>query len=279
MTNNCSIAPLSEYAQETMKIKGVWKDNCPINLDRLRVVNFSYYDFNNSEHYDGKIVVLDVVAKRVRNIFNELHALKFPIPKADVIEEYDGDDEKSLADNNSCGFNCRQITQGGSYSIHSYGLAIDINPIQNPYILHQDSSNNQPRTIKILPNAGGDYLNRTNIRPGMVEPIVNVFAKNGFNIWGGKWNNPIDWHHFQPAKAIAQLLAEMNYTDGYILFELYVKEPTLLNSIDSKDNSLLIFYHKNPNLFMACFKNIPNLLKMAPDKAYSILSEKISCRL
>ena len=216
MTSNFAIESLSADSKKIMTAKGVWKDQCPVSLNRLRIFNFPYYDFNSIEHYDGKIVILDVVVNRVANIFKELHALKFPIYKAEVIENYNGDDEASMADNNSSCFNCREIVGGGLPSLHSYGLAIDINPIHNPYIMLEDSTNKKRGIIKILPAAGYDYLNRTNIRPGMVEPIVPIFAKNGFPVWGGKWNTPIDWQHFQPSRAMAQLLALMTYDHGNI---------------------------------------------------------------
>lgn len=274
--DNFTIDSLPEASKKLMRDKGVWKDGCPVSLERLKVVKFSYYDFNFIEHHNGNIVVLDVVANNVVNIFREFHTLKFPIHKAQVIENYGGNDEESMTDNNSSCFNCREIVGGGLSSIHSYGLAIDINPVQNPYISSQDLSNKNRGLLKILPAAGYDYLNRTNIRLGMVEPIVTIFARNGFSIWGGKWNNPIDWQHFQPSRAMAQLLATMTYNDGLTLFNFYVKESKLLNSIDHNDNRFIMLYKKSPSLFIQCFKDLPNLLKIEPDHAYQVLSHKIN---
>jgi len=276
MANNLSIEPLSQISKKIIENKGVWNDKCPVSLERLRLLKFSYYDFNDSEHHNGEIIILDVVADYVANIFKELHALKFPIDKARTIEKYNGNDEESMADNNSSSFHCREIT-GGLPSIHSYGLAIDINPLQNPYIAESDISNKKPNQglLKILPAEGYNYLNRTNIRPGMVEPIVTIFTRNGFSIWGGKWNNPIDWQHFQPSRAMAQLLASMSYDDRYTFFNLYVKESKLLNSIDPKENKFVALYQQNPNLFIQCFKDLPNLLTMDPQQAYELLSSKL----
>ena len=88
--------------------------------------------------------------------------------------------------------------------MHSYGLAIDINPVQNPFIMIDKTSNN----IKVLPGQSVDFLNRHNKQEGMVEPIVEIFRKYGFSEWGGNWNTPIDYHHFQvPRKAVAELIA------------------------------------------------------------------------
>ena len=271
IANNFTILSLSKNSKKVMTDRGVWKEGCPITLERLRVIKFPYYDFNGIEHKNGEIVVLDVVADYVVNIFKELHSKKFPIYKASPIENYNGSDEKSMADNNSSCFNCREIVGGGLPSIHSYGLAIDINPIQNPYIVIHNINNKKQGLLKILPVAGYHYLNRTKLKPGMTEHIINVFAKNGFKIWGGNWDNPIDWQHFQPSRTIAQLLAAMTYSDGLIFFKSYLCGSKLLNSIDPQDNKLVDFYKKSPKIFMQYFKKNPNLLNMQPKQAYYIL--------
>ena len=104
----------------------------------------------------------------------------------------------SISSNNTSSFNSRLISGSDLLSIHSYGLAIDINPKQNPYLTSCSE-------LKIFPKCGQKFTNRSNIRPGMVESfldnesktVIDVFKENGFTIWGGDWNSPIDWHHFQ----------------------------------------------------------------------------------
>ena len=109
----------------------------------------------------------------------------------------------------------------------------------------------------------------------MSEVIIDLFAKNGFSIWGGKWNTPIDWQHFQTSRSMAQLLAVMNYNDGCVLFKLYTKTPQMLNTIDPRNNHFVELYKKNPNMFMQCLKKLPEILKLTPDQAYGILSKCI----
>jgi len=269
------IEPLSDALKEEMKTKGTWKEECPVGLVRLRLVKFSYYDFNQHAHDDGEIVVLDAVSQHVLEIFKELYNYKFPLAKARRIEHYDGSDDESLADNNSSSFNFREITGGGMPSLHSYGLAIDINPIQNPFIAPTESANPLHGLVQILPAAGLEYLNRQNIRPGMVEPIVEIFKKHGFKIWGGQWNNPIDWQHFQLSRAVAQLLAAQTPEDAKELFEMYVQGSTLLDALDAKQNSFVELYKRDSKAFMQCLKNNPALLNMDAKDAQSILTKAI----
>lgn len=129
-----TVEPLSEDSRQTLLQKGICKPNCPVALERLNKVKLSYYNFQNTEQHTGEIVVLDTVAGHVAGVFKDLHANRFPIKGARPIEEYNGNDDASMADDNSACFNCREITGGGPLSIHSYGLAIDLNPIENPYL-------------------------------------------------------------------------------------------------------------------------------------------------
>jgi hypothetical protein len=274
------VTNLSDGLKQELKDKNIWKDNCPVPLERLRIVKFSYYDFEDVSHDDGEITVMDAVSKHVLTVFKELYKLKFPLSKASGIEHYNGRDEASMADNNTSSFNCREITGGGLPSIHSYGLAIDINPIQNPYIApdKDQSKTGTQGSIKVLPAAGVDYLNRTNIRPGMSETrgVREALKKNGFKEWGGAWDNRIDWQHFQPSRAIAQLLAVMSYHDAAILFEMHIKEDKLLNLIDPQANKFIPLYQTNPAQFMKFLKDHPDTLAMEPVKAYSLMNKNIN---
>ncbi len=86
-------------------------------------------------------------------------------------------------------------------------MAIDINPIQNPYLKPSSEG------AKVLPPMGSFYINRDNIRAGMVEPIKEIFLNNGFTLWGGNWNDPIDWMHFQVTREAAEKLALIGNTE------------------------------------------------------------------
>ncbi|KKB96221.1 hypothetical protein SZ25_00692 [Candidatus Arcanobacter lacustris] len=197
-----SISSVPNNIKEDMIKKNIWNKNCPVDIQRLKLLNISYYDFDGNDHSDGKMIVLDKIAEKVSKVFKELYKQKFPIAKIKLINDYNGDDELSMADNNSSAFMCREITGGGRISLHSYGVAIDINPIQNPFISIDNLE------IKISPKEGANFINRRNMRPGMIEPVVDIFTNNGFSIWGGTWNDPVDWMHFQLSRKEAEQLAE-----------------------------------------------------------------------
>ena len=177
---------------KSMMDKSVWTKNCPIDITRLKLLELSHYNFDY-EVCNGQMVTLDKVSKNVLCIFQELFSLKFPIHSIKLMDEFDGNDKLSMSANNSSCFNFRNIEGTNTVSMHSYGLAIDVNPVQNPYII----TDGKTSSVQILPEKSTDFLNRTNQRAGMVEPIVKIFAKHGFSQWGGDWKSPIDYHHFQ----------------------------------------------------------------------------------
>src|ERR1700677_2066306 len=177
---------------------------CPAKLkERLRAIEVQHYDFDGKIN-TGTIVVFDVVAESVINVFKKLFDLKFPIQKMQPMENYEWNDDWSMDDNNSSCFNYRTIAGTQKLSIHSYGVAIDINPRQNPFI----------KAGVISPKLGGEFVDRSNQRPGMLEPIVSIFKENGFTVWGGDWDDPKDYHHFQPTREVAESLVGMDYEQG-----------------------------------------------------------------
>jgi len=281
---NFKVRKLSTTGKQEMIDKGVWKEGGLVSLERLSMVEFSYWylekhndgwQFQGRQRGDGKIVVFDVVGQYVAEIFKELYAIKFPLHKACPMEDYNGNDDASMADNNSSCFNDREITGGGLPSLHAYGLAIDINTVQNPYIAFLEDKDIQGSgNTKVLPPSGRDYINRTNLRIGMIEntkEIVKIFKKHGFPIWGGKWNTPIDWQHFQVDRAIAQLLAIMSFDDGSILFEMYVADSNLVKSLDIKNNVIVDLYKENPHRFMSILSE--GFLKMGAEEARVFFNE------
>ncbi|EJL84807.1 hypothetical protein PMI16_03757 [Herbaspirillum sp. CF444] len=177
----------------------------PVKCERLAQVSFRYRDFEGRLHDDGNVVVLDVVAPQVQGIFDALLQRRFPLHKAAPLDAYLGDDEASMRDNNTSAFNGRPMTGGGAWSKHAYGVAIDINPLQNPYI-GKDAGK---QIIVLPPAARGQYQSRIPLRPGMVdEDVQDIFFRHGFMIWGGNWKQPIDYQHFEIGSRdfIAQLL-------------------------------------------------------------------------
>jgi hypothetical protein len=221
--DNFSKSPLNNQLKQEMIRKKIWSSNCPVGLDNLNLLKVSYIDFDGIQRDNGLLVVHGVVADHVLALFKELFNKKFPIASINLINDYNGNDIKSMENNNTSAFNCRNINNSKIISLHSYGLAIDINPQQNPYLItkYDDGKVNIP----IFPPLGMEYINRKNIRTGMVETIVDdketvvdIFGKYGFTVWGGNWNDPIDWHHFQVTREQAEQIANLTYDEGVEFF-------------------------------------------------------------
>jgi len=222
-TSHClgedSVAPLNAEICAGMKSHHVLNPGAPVGCERLSLVRFSYFGFDDKIHDNGEIVVLDAVADRVLRIFAVLRERKFPIAKARPIDFYSGDDEASMADDNTSGFNDRTIPDTTAISLHAYGLAIDLNPVENPFVTRKDA------TFTFDPPAGADNFNRIIHRPGkpdrrgVAEMVVDVFADNGFSNWGGTWNSPIDFQHFDVGRTLAQELARLPPAQAKARFE------------------------------------------------------------
>ena len=220
-----------------MRQKNVISTQAPVQPERLRLLNLTYFDFEGKEK-DGQLVVLDACAESVVSIFRELHARRFAISKMVPITEYDGDDDRSMADNNTSCHNFRPVAGSSRLSLHSYGTAIDLNPIQNPYvILRQEKA-----TATYLPPASMAYANRRLVRigkayrAGMAEEVVDVFARHGFYDWGGNWDSPIDYQHFQVDREVSYLLAAMSPEEAHGFFLL---QKSFFNEFGSPLEALL----------------------------------------
>ncbi|MCP5369795.1 MAG: M15 family metallopeptidase [Rickettsiaceae bacterium] len=183
------IKTLDQTLINEMKKYNIWSPECPVPLGDLNLINLLHYDFRGNI-IRGQIIVHKKIAEITANIFQQLLKRKFPIHSVKLIQEFQGDDVLSMEANNSSAFNFRQIAGTSTISIHSYGLAIDINPVQNPYITHYNN------TVLIQPSISKDFLDRTHQKPGMVENIVELFVSHGFN-WGGHWKTIKDYHHFE----------------------------------------------------------------------------------
>lgn len=187
-----TINEITEARLKSLREGNIWREDCPVHYSRLRSVEVSFVDFDGKERI-GELIVLDEVAESVRQIFMELLNMKFPIEKMIPMEEFLGDDVLSMKTNNSSAYNGRKVARTDRWSSHAYGCALDINPVQNPYLLLDENL----VLVEVIPSAGDEFLNRSMQRKGMVEEIVSVFAKHGFSEWGGNWETKPDYHHFQ----------------------------------------------------------------------------------
>jgi hypothetical protein len=215
------IASVSTEQCRQMQASGVMPANAPVGCDRLRTVSFQHLDFDGAAR-TGTVVVLDAVAPRVQTIFDTLRTLNFPLQQAVPIERFSGDDNASMNANNTSAFNARPISGGSAWSLHAFGVAIDVNPVQNPYIvLGTDgvAAVRPPAAARTAVNRLDDRPDKPK-RPGMAEAVVDVFADNGFIGWGGYWNFPIDYQHFEiGSRGFAQRLARASPDAARQLFE------------------------------------------------------------
>lgn len=181
------ILELPERMQERMR-GTTWHEDLPCpRLHELRLLCIPFTNFGGVKSL-GQLVTAATLAEQVQGIFAELQAIEFPIASMRPMIDFDGDDGRSMAANNSSCFNSRRIINSDRISVHSYGAAIDINPVQNPVI----------RDGVHRPEAGRAYLDRTHLRPGMIvekSAALQVFRDAGW-AWGGDWDNPMDYHHF-----------------------------------------------------------------------------------
>ncbi|HWN66232.1 MAG TPA: M15 family metallopeptidase [Haliangium sp.] len=160
--------------------------SCP-PASALALLRMSHWGFDGQVHR-GELVCAADVADEVSEAFARIFAARFPIARMVRIDVFGGDDDASMAANNTSGFNFRVIAGTDRLSQHSFGTAIDINPVQNPWL----------RNGVILPPAGRDYLDRASVRPGMIVrpgPVTDAFDAIGWD-WGGDWNDYKDYHHF-----------------------------------------------------------------------------------
>lgn len=187
MSYSCAIESLAAEVREHMRGRS-WHDHprCPA-FDELALLRPVYWDFHGVER-TGELVVARAVADDVARAFGDIHRARFPIARMERVAHYDGDDERSMAANNCSAFNFRTIAGTDSLSLHALGTAIDINPAFNPYVVGD----------RIQPDCARDYLDRDNLRPGMIVrpgPVVAAFDAIGWE-WGGDWDGRKDYHHF-----------------------------------------------------------------------------------
>lgn len=170
-----------------------WRPGCPVPIDDLRIITMNHWGFDGTVHEGGRLMVHKDVAAAVTEAFGDAFDARFPIRRIELIEAYGADDDASMAADNTSAFNCRPITgTTDRYSIHSYGKAIDINTVENPYV----------KGSTVLPPAGADYLDRTDVRPGMItknDVVVKAF-RDAKMAWGGDYNSLKDYQHFEARK-------------------------------------------------------------------------------
>jgi hypothetical protein len=166
-----------------------WRPGCPVGPSQLRLLQLRYVGFDGHARV-GSMVVNATVVTAVAKVFATLYAKRFPIHLMVPTSQFQGKDPASMAADNTSGFNCRYAVTTGpkQWSVHAYGEAIDVNPVQNPYVFNGVAQ----------PVAGKAYVNRSDVRPGMAElggVLNDAFAFVGW-FWGGRWTASPDYQHF-----------------------------------------------------------------------------------
>jgi len=166
-----------------------WHPGCPVGPAQLRQIRLRYVGFDGKAHV-GAIVVNASVTGAVATVFAKLYAERFPIRRLRPISVYGGSDPRSTAADNTSSFNCRDAVAAGpkAWSMHAYGEAIDVDPVENPYVFGGS----------VLPKDGARFADRGEVRPGMAVTggdLVRAFAAVGWQ-WGGRWAGSPDYQHF-----------------------------------------------------------------------------------
>lgn len=168
-----------------------YRPGCPVAVEDLRYLRVLHYD------YDGKIRVGELVANKsisddLLSIFRRLFDARYPIEKMILIDEYGGDDELSSSDNNTSCFNYRMVAGTQKLSRHALGTAIDVNPVNNPYV-----TTNEEGAVICMPSNGSAYMDRSESFDHKIDEddlCFRLFSEYGFT-WGGSWYEP-DYMHF-----------------------------------------------------------------------------------
>jgi len=189
------VAALPPYAAHVERVTAEqlpysWHPGCPVGPSSLRRVRLRYVGFDGEAH-TGQLIVNERVVPQVITVFRRLYASRFPIRQMRPVDVYRGSDSRSTAADNTSSFNCRYAVAPGPkhWSMHAYGEAIDIDTVENPYVLGSS----------VMPPAGKAYGDRSRVRPGMaVEGGVLVRAFDGVGWgWGGRWSGGTkDYQHF-----------------------------------------------------------------------------------
>ena len=165
-----------------------WRQGCPVALRDLRLLTLSHWGFDGRVR-SGRLIVHRDVARDLVQVFRDLYAARFPIRRMVPVDAYGGSDFRSIEADNTSAFNCRFVEGTTRWSNHAYGRAIDVNPIENPYVSSGSTSHRASRT----------YVSRAKRRPGMAYEggaLVRAFDRIGWG-WGGRWTSSVkDYQHF-----------------------------------------------------------------------------------
>ena len=170
------------------EVRYSWHPGCPVAPSRLRMITMTYHGFDRKIH-TGQLVVNAGVTRKMIRVFRKLFAIGYPIRRMVPVDAYHGSDFASIEADNTSAFNCRDATGSSSWSEHAFGLAVDLNPCENPYISASGYEAHK-RCRK--------YVDRSLHVRGLIhagDKVVRAFASVGWP-WGGTWQGARDYQHF-----------------------------------------------------------------------------------
>jgi hypothetical protein len=170
------------------RVRYSWRRGCPVGPVELRLLRVDHWGLDGRVHR-GELIVHRDHARRILGVMGKLFRARYPIQRLRLVDAYRADDDRSMAANNTSGFNCRRVSGTRRWSEHAFGRAIDLNPLRNPYVT---------RGGRVSPPAGRPYANRARRAAGMIhggDTVVRAFAAAGWR-WGGYWSGSRDYQHF-----------------------------------------------------------------------------------
>jgi hypothetical protein len=189
-----SIRPLPGSVRAQLKTGGAWHSGCPVARSKLRLLAVTYRGFDGRDH-TGELLVNEVAARPLARVFGQLYRLHFPIRHMGLADAYGPSGSRPADGDVSGSFECRQAVPSpctggrgtGTWSMHAFGLAVDLNPVENPYVGCGQTRDPGARR----------YRDRSRHRPGMVTArVIAAFRSIGWG-WGGSWTGDTkDYMHF-----------------------------------------------------------------------------------
>ena len=165
-----------------------WHRGCPVTIRDLRLITLSHHGFDGERH-EGKLVAHRDSSAALVRAFCSMYRNGFKIRRMHLVDRYNSSDQASMRADNTSAFNCRPVAGTDRWSQHAYGRAIDINPVENPYIGSDGS---------VSPSKGRRFADRSRRHKGMIhsgDATVQAFADIGWG-WGGNWQSAKDYQHF-----------------------------------------------------------------------------------
>jgi hypothetical protein len=166
-----------------------WRRGCPVGPSALRMIEMTYWGMDDKPHTNGRLVVNARYADELVTVFKKLYDMRYPINRMEPIDRFKGSDFDSIEANNTSAFNCRRATGSSNWSQHALGLALDINPCENPYV----SSSGEVAHEDCV-----KFKDRDRDDPGVIhagDEVVQAFESIGWG-WGGEWSGARDYQHF-----------------------------------------------------------------------------------